>query len=49
MSSQIEIVLAVAGEPKLLLLDEPTAGMSQLETDQIIALINNLRNMYRLL
>ena len=39
---QIEIVLAVAGEPKLLLLDEPTAGMSQLETDQIIALINNL-------
>ena len=23
---QIEIVLAVAGEPKLLLLDEPTAG-----------------------
>ena len=39
---QIEIVLAVAGEPKLLLLDEPTAGMSQLETDQIIGLINKL-------
>jgi branched-chain amino acid transport system ATP-binding protein len=39
---QIEIILAVAGEPKLLLLDEPTAGMSQLETDQIIGLINKL-------
>jgi branched-chain amino acid transport system ATP-binding protein len=39
---QIEIILAVAGQPKLLLLDEPTAGMSQVETDQIIALINKL-------
>ncbi len=39
---QIEIILAIAGEPKLLLLDEPTAGMSQLETDQIIGLINKL-------
>ena len=26
----------------MLLLDEPTAGMSQLETDQIIGLINKL-------
>src|SRR5690606_39716449 len=39
---QIEIVMAIAGKPKLLLLDEPTAGMSQVETDQIIALINKL-------
>ncbi|MFL6562676.1 MAG: ABC transporter ATP-binding protein, partial [Bacillus sp. (in: firmicutes)] len=39
---QIEIIMAVAGSPKLLLLDEPTAGMSQVETDQIIALINKL-------
>jgi branched-chain amino acid transport system ATP-binding protein len=39
---QIEIILAIAAEPKLLLLDEPTAGMSQLETDQIIGLINKL-------
>jgi branched-chain amino acid transport system ATP-binding protein len=39
---QIEIVMAIAGKPKILLLDEPTAGMSQVETDQIIALINKL-------
>ncbi|PLR81287.1 ABC transporter ATP-binding protein [Bacillus sp. V33-4] len=39
---QIEIIMAIAGKPKLLLLDEPTAGMSQLETDQIIGLINKL-------
>ncbi|KAB2330501.1 ABC transporter ATP-binding protein [Cytobacillus depressus] len=39
---QIEIIMAVAGKPKLLLLDEPTAGMSQVETDQIIGLINKL-------
>ncbi|MDQ0161871.1 branched-chain amino acid transport system ATP-binding protein [Bacillus alveayuensis] len=39
---QIEIIMAIAGEPKLLLLDEPTAGMSQVETDQIIGLISKL-------
>ncbi len=39
---QIEITLAVSGQPKLLLLDEPTAGMSQVETDQIVQLINRL-------
>ncbi|MBS4214328.1 MULTISPECIES: ABC transporter ATP-binding protein [Neobacillus] len=39
---QIEMIMAIAGNPKLLLLDEPTAGMSQVETDQIISLINKL-------
>lgn len=39
---QIEIIMAIAGDPQLLLLDEPTAGMSQVETDQIISLINKL-------
>ncbi|PLR78756.1 ABC transporter ATP-binding protein [Bacillus sp. V3-13] len=39
---QIEMILAIAGKPKLLLLDEPTAGMSQVETNQIIELINKL-------
>ena len=36
------MAIALAGEPKILLLDEPTAGMSQGETDRIIRLIEKL-------
>lgn len=36
---QIELAIALAGEPSLLLLDEPTAGMSAQETRQVIALL----------
>lgn len=36
---QLEIAIALAGEPKLLLLDEPTSGMSPAETDRMIKLI----------
>src|SRR5699024_4023019 len=39
---QIEILLGVATEPKVLLLDEPTAGMSQSETDYIVDLLTEL-------
>ncbi len=39
---QLEIGLALAGEPKLLLLDEPTSGMSPTETARMIALIGSL-------
>ncbi|OCA91736.1 ABC transporter ATP-binding protein [Pseudobacillus wudalianchiensis] len=39
---QIEILLGVAMEPSILLLDEPTAGMSQSETDYIVNLLYKL-------
>jgi len=39
---QIEILLGVATEPEVLLLDEPTAGMSQSETDYIVDLLAKL-------
>lgn len=39
---QIEILLGVATEPSILLLDEPTAGMSQSETDYIVNLLYKL-------
>ena len=38
----LEVGIALAGDPKILLLDEPTAGMSQLETNNIIRLIQKL-------
>jgi branched-chain amino acid transport system ATP-binding protein len=36
---QLEIAIALASEPKLLLLDEPTSGMAPAETARMIALI----------
>ena len=38
----MELALALAGEPALLLLDEPTSGMSPGETSRIIELISAL-------
>jgi len=39
---QLELGIALASEPKLLLLDEPTAGMSAAETHETIRLISRL-------
>jgi branched-chain amino acid transport system ATP-binding protein len=39
---QLEIALALAGNPKLLLLDEPTAGLSPAESKLMTALLKNL-------
>ena len=42
MQRQLEVGLAMAADPKLLLLDEPTAGMSPEETKLMLALIASL-------
>ena len=41
---RLEIARALASNPKLLLLDEPTAGMNPQETDEMIAFIRRVRD-----
>lgn len=40
---RLEIARALASQPKLLLLDEPAAGMVESETEQLMELIRNIR------
>jgi branched-chain amino acid transport system ATP-binding protein len=39
---QLELAIALASKPRLLLLDEPTAGMSPQETGEAIALVRDI-------
>lgn len=44
LQRRLEIARALASEPALLLLDEPTAGMNPNETDDMMAFIRRLRD-----
>jgi branched-chain amino acid transport system ATP-binding protein len=46
---QLELAMALALKPKMLLLDEPLAGMSQGESEAMVALLQSLRAQYPML
>jgi len=46
---QLEIAMALATRPRLLLLDEPTAGMGPEDTERMVALLAALRGRHTLL
>jgi len=45
---RIELARALAGEPKLLMLDEPASGLTHAEVDDLGALIRDVRDRYAL-
>lgn len=45
---KLEIVRALAAEPKILLLDEPAAGMNPQETSELMNLINWIRQEFKI-
>ena len=43
---QLELAMTLATNPKLLLLDEPMAGMSQAESEEMVSLLKGLKGKY---
>jgi len=48
LQRRLEIARSLAAKPKLLLLDEPAAGMNPDETDKLMELIREIRNKFNL-
>jgi branched-chain amino acid transport system ATP-binding protein len=46
---QLEVAMTLASRPKLLLLDEPMAGMSLAESERMVALLSTLKRRYGIL
>lgn len=41
---RLELAMTLAGEPRILMMDEPTAGMSAADREQVIALLREIRH-----
>jgi branched-chain amino acid transport system ATP-binding protein len=48
LQKRLEIARAMATNPKILLLDEPAAGLNDTETEELMAKIRELRDEYKL-